>query len=224
MQKKLCLAVMMVAALGIMPAPASAWVFTHGDTGWQTYSYTAGPSGFTGTAGFVVSCQGGLAINSYLLLDNLNQCGYAGNESFETGTYVGYTLVDLPVGHGISYGFALTGPIDGYNPSAGKYMSAQISQSENTSGFHNSFGTPGTIGSMLETAIRLTAGQQFTFDWAFLAGNFEDFSLFYLKDSAGTIIFQDGLGQQVPVPMPTAGLLFGSGLMCWVSWRRFRKN
>jgi hypothetical protein len=224
MQKKLCLALMLVAALGIKAIPASAWVFTPDETGWQTYSYTAGSSGFIGSAGFVVSCQGGLVLNSYLLLDNLSKCGQAGNESFETKNYDGYTLVNLPVGQGISYGFVLTGPIDGYNPTAGTYMSAQISQSENTSGFLNAFGNPGTQGSLLETAISLTVGQSFTFDWAFLAGNFEDFSLFYLKDSTGTIIFQDGLGQQVPVPIPTAALLFGSGLMGLVSWRRFRKS
>ena len=36
---------------------ASAWIYVpdQGDTGWQTYTYTAGPGGFTGTAGFVVS-------------------------------------------------------------------------------------------------------------------------------------------------------------------------
>ena len=225
MKKNICLTLMIIAVLGIA-APASAWVTTNFDTGWQTYSLTAGPSGFTGTAGFVVSCQGGLSLNSYLLLDNLSQCGQVGNESFETGTYAGYSLVDLPVGHGISYGFALTGPIDGYYPTAGNYMSVQISQSENTNGFLNAYGSPGTVGSILETAISLTAGQQFTFDWAFLAGNFGDFSLFYLKDSAGNVIFQDGLGQakEVPAPTPATALLFGSGLIGLTIWRKFMKT
>ena len=36
---------------------ASAWIYVpdQGDTGWKTYTYTAGAGGFTGTAGFVVS-------------------------------------------------------------------------------------------------------------------------------------------------------------------------
>ena len=35
--------------------PAPIYVADYGDTGWQTYTYTAGPGGFTGTVGFVVS-------------------------------------------------------------------------------------------------------------------------------------------------------------------------
>ena len=36
---------------------ASAWLHVpdQGDTGWQTYTYTAVSGGFTGTAGFVMS-------------------------------------------------------------------------------------------------------------------------------------------------------------------------
>jgi hypothetical protein len=223
MKKNICLA---IVVLSVMATPAPAWVITNFDTGWQTYSFNAGPTGFTGTAGFVVSCEGDLFLNSYLLLDSLSQCGQMGNESFETATYAGYSLVDLPVGQGSSYGFVLTGPIDGYYPSAGNYMSVQISQSENTSGFLNAYGSPGIIGSILETAISLTAGQQFTFDWAFLARNSGDFSLFYLKDSAGNVIFQDGLGQakDVPAPTPATALLFGSGVIGLASWRKFMKT
>ena len=217
MQKKLFLALAMVVVLGFRAEPASAWMFTQGDTGWQTYSYTAGPSGFTGTAGFVVSCQGVLNLDSYLFLDNLSQCGQANNVGFETGGYGGFN----PLSGGLEG--VITGTADGHLPKTGTYMSALLSQSSNTSGFHNFYGTPGTQGSILETQISLTPGQQFTFDWDFLAGNPNDFSLFYLRDSTG-IIIEEGLGQQVPIPVPNAALLFGSGLMGLVGWRRFRKS
>ena len=56
---------------------ASAWIFVgdQGDTGWQTYAYTAGPNGFTGKAGFVVSNAVDSSAYSELLLDNLSQGG-----------------------------------------------------------------------------------------------------------------------------------------------------
>jgi hypothetical protein len=221
--KKLCSLLLIGVVISFMVAPASAWVVvpTFGGTGWQTYNYTAGPEGFEGTAGFVVSCSGGLTYNSYLFLDNLSQCGQAGNAGFETGTYGGYALVNLPATSGASIGLVHPGPIDGYLPTEGNYMSAQISQSENTSGFLNFFGNPGTQGSMLETSISLTAGQKFTFDWAFEAGNPFDFSLFYLKDSSGDLIFQEGLAAQAPLPFSV--VLFGSGLLGLAGWRRFRK-
>jgi hypothetical protein len=50
---------------------ASAWIYVpdYGDTGWQTYTYTA-PQGFTGTAGFVVSNVIDYSAYPELLLDN----------------------------------------------------------------------------------------------------------------------------------------------------------
>ncbi len=66
-------------------APAPIYVPDKGDTGWQTYTYTAGPEGFTGTAGFVVSNVKDNSAYPELLLDNLSQGGGGTNPGFETG-------------------------------------------------------------------------------------------------------------------------------------------
>jgi hypothetical protein len=55
--------------------PALIYVPDRGDTGWQTYTYTAGPEGFSGTAGFVVSNVLDTSAYSELLLDNLKGAG-----------------------------------------------------------------------------------------------------------------------------------------------------
>ena len=57
---------------------ARIYVPDYGDSGWQTYTYTAGPAGFTGTVGFVVSNVIDTSAYSELLLDNLSHGG-AGN-------------------------------------------------------------------------------------------------------------------------------------------------
>ena len=74
---------------------ASAWIYVpdQGDTGWQTYTYTAGPAGFTGTAGFVVSNVIDNSAYSELLLDNLSQGGGGTNRGFELGNLSGFALV-----------------------------------------------------------------------------------------------------------------------------------
>ena len=73
-------------------APARIYVPNQGDTGWQTYTYTAGPEGFTGTAGFVVSNVKDNSAYSELLLDNLSQGGGGTNQGFELGNLTGYVL------------------------------------------------------------------------------------------------------------------------------------
>jgi len=62
---------------------ASAWIYVpnQGDTGWQTYTYTAGPTGFTGSAGFVVSNVIDDWGYSELLLDKLSQGGQGTRDS-----------------------------------------------------------------------------------------------------------------------------------------------
>ena len=39
--------------------------------------------------------------------------------------------------------------------------------------FSNATGQAGTVGSILETAITLGPGEQFSFDWAFLGNDYE---------------------------------------------------
>ncbi len=201
--------------------PAGAWVFVPplGDTGWQTFTYTAGENGFTGIAGFVVSNQGDDLVDSWLLIDNLS---HGSNPSFENG-YNEYILSGV--------GDVNTGPViapfslNEYYPTNLSYMSYQESSGTDTSNFYNAFGHPGTVGSILETRISLIENEQFTFNWAFITwdtpSNYTgpvgyDFALFYLRPEI-TIMQSNGnietygLAQVVPIP-PTL-ILMGSGLL-----------
>ena len=91
MKKMLIIMGTVLLVLGFNYA-ASAWVYVpdQGDTGWQTYTYTAGSGGFAGSAGFVVSN----VIDNYaypeLLLDNLSHGGGGTNRGFELGNLTGY--------------------------------------------------------------------------------------------------------------------------------------
>jgi hypothetical protein len=236
MIKKLSIFGVVLLALGMLTFPAGAWVFVpdFGDTGWQTYTYTAGPGGFRGFAGFVVSNQGDTNVDSTLLLDNLSHCSLqADNKGFELGTYNGFGLSPtaylFPDNLTGSFGIITSGPVIAqslieYFPTQGSLMSQQDSFNTDTSSFLNYFGAPGTNGSILETFISLAEGETFSFDWAFLTNNhlpFRDFSKFFLIDCEnGQIVFEDGLGQVVP--LPSTLLMMASGLLGvggW-SWRR----
>ena len=198
---------------------ASAWIYVpdQGDTGWQTYTYTAGPAGFTGSAGFVVSN----VIDTYaypeLLLDNLSHGGGGTNRAFELGHLSGFTLV----GTSFANVSASETPISGntYYPSQGDFLAViqGLYNGVTTSQFHNATGQVGTVGSILETGITLGAVAPFSFDWAFLGNDFSpwnDFALFYLKDQSGAIVFSEGLAQiGSAVPIPSSLLLLGSGLL-----------
>jgi hypothetical protein len=204
------------------PITANAWVFVnnYGDTGWQTYSYQAGPEGFTGKAGFVVSNVIDQAAYSELLLDNLTAGSGASNFSFELGDYINFTLLGDSFGE-VTWSVAAYGGTV-YNPTQGEFLSHQccFETGIGTGAWQNAFQQPGTVGSILETAVSLPPGGRFTFDWAFLAGDqspYNDFALFYLKDASGKIVLADGLAQignapaKPPLP-PIIGIL-GSGLL-----------
>jgi hypothetical protein len=231
--RKLVILGLVLLVLGSFAVEAGAWVLVpdRGDTGWQTYYYTAGPGGFSGTAGFVVSNAVDESCFSELLLDNLSHGGGGVNRGFEVGNYSGYDLL------GNSYAEVTAMPVlsmagNEYLPVQGDFMSHQfaLGPGVSTAAFQNACGQAGTIGSILETAISLGPGELFFFNWAFLANDlspWNDFSLFYLKDQTGAIVFSEGLGQlgtPSPVPVPSTLILMGSGLLGLLRLKRRAKR
>lgn len=210
---------------------ASAWIYvpSQGDTGWQTYTYTAGPGGFNGIAGFVVSNVIDNAAYSELLLDNLSQ-GPAGNTGFEAGNLSGYNLVGDSLGCAAVYTWRMSAKGTIYNPTEGYYLAdlMGLSSGIDTSMFQNATYQAGTVGAIMEMNLNLINKQQFSFDWAFLGNDttpWNDFALFYLKDPiSGDIVFTQGLAQigAAPVPAPPTLLLLGSGLLGLLGliWKR----
>jgi hypothetical protein len=202
---------------------ASAWIYVadYGDTGWQTYTYTAGAAGFTGTVGFVVSNVKDTGGYPELLLDNLSQGGEGTNLGFEDGL-MGYTLtIDSNGASFANVSESVTAnSYTTYTPTEGSFFAdlQGLATGVNTSQFSNASGRSGTVGSILEKAITLNPGAQFSFNWAFLANDkspWNDFALFYLKDQSGTIVFSGGLAQIASAPaapIPATVLLLGTCL------------
>jgi hypothetical protein len=190
-------------------APAPIYVPDKGDTGWQTYTYTAGPDGFTGIAGFVVSNVKDNAAYPELLLDHLSQGG-AGNSGFETGNLSGFDLVGTSSANVINNNTAVNQNV--YNPTEGDFLAViqGLYNGVSTSQFSNASRQAGTVGSILETAITLAPGEKFSFDWAFLGNDsspYNDFALFYLKDpQSGAIVFLALLAQIGPAKFPLAAI------------------
>jgi hypothetical protein len=219
MKKMLIIIGTVLLVLGFNYA-ALAWVYVpdQGDTGWQSYSYTVGPAGFAGTAGFVVSN----VIDNYaypeLLLDNLSLGGGGTNQGFEAGNLTGYNLLGTSFAN-IS-GSETAVNYNTFTPTQGDFMAViqGLYNGVTTSQFSNATGQAGTVGSILETPLTLTPGTTFSFDWAFLGNDFSpwhDFALFYLKDQSGNLVITEGLAQIGPpqaVPLPSTLLLLGSDL------------
>jgi hypothetical protein len=199
---------------------ASAWVYVpdQGDTSWQTYNYTVGSTGFAGSAGFVVSNVIDASAYPELLLDNLSHGGEGTNLGFESGLS-GYDVLPNSAFANVSNSVTAYSHTT-YTPTEGYYFAdlQGLSNGVATSQFCNAMGVSGTVGSILETAITLGAGATFSFDWAFLGSDFipwNDFALFYLKDTNGAIVFSEGLAQigSAPVvPLPSTLLLAGCAL------------
>jgi len=211
MKKILIVIISILSAPGLsFGAPARIYVPNQGDTGWQTYTYTAGPVGFTGTAGFVVSNVKDNSAYSELLLDNLSQGGGGANRGFELGNLSGFALVGTSFATASTSATAISG--NTYTPTQGDFLCViqGLSSGIPTSGFRNATGQIGTVGSILETAITLAPGKKFSFDWAFLGNDFSpwnDFALFYLKDSqSGAIVYIELLAQIGSPRFPIAAI------------------
>ncbi len=228
MKKMLIIIATVLLVLGLNYG-ASAWIYVPDqvDTGWKSYTDTAGSGGFTGSAGFVVSN----VIDTYaypeLLLDNLSQGGGGTNRGFELGNLSGFALVSTSFANVsdsvTAYSYTT------YTPTADYYFAdlQGVYNGVTTSQFFNATGQAGTVGSILETAITLGPGAYFSFDWAFLGNDsspWNDFALFYLKDLNG-IVFYEGLAQiGSPVPIPSSVLLLGSGLLSLLGLARKGKR
>ena len=198
MGKFLFLLVSLIIFTGDMKAHAWVFVPDNGDTGWQSYVYQTGPAGFTGTAGFVVSNVIDDSAYSELLLDNLSHGGGSSNRAFELGDYSGYTLLGDSFAEVTTTVTASSGTV--YTAVQGEYFSRQLGLGAEvgTETFQNARRQAGTSGCILETSISLPPGSRFTFNWAFLAGDqspWNDFALFYLKDTNGKVVFSEGLAQ-----------------------------
>jgi hypothetical protein len=208
-------------APGLSFGAARIYVSNQGATGWQTYTYTAGPKGFTGTAGFVVSNVIDNSAYSELFLDNLSQGGGGANQGFELCNLTGYVLASDSSGTSFATVSTSAMAINGntYTPTQGDFLVViqGLSSGVPTSGFRNATGQIGTVGSILETAITLAPGEKFSFDWAFMGNDSipcNDFALFYLKDlQSGAIVFKEVLAQISPPRVPGAVilLLLGEG-------------
>jgi len=198
MGKFLFLLVSLIIFTGDMKAHAWVFVPDNGDTGWQSCVYQTGPAGFTGTAGFVVSNVIDDSAYSELLLDNLSHGGGSSNRAFELGDYSGYTLLGDSFAEVTTTVTASSGTV--YTAVQGEYFSRQLGLGAEvgTETFQNARRQAGTTGCILETSISLPPGSRFTFNWAFLAGDqspWNDFALFYLKDTNGKVVFSEGLAQ-----------------------------
>ena len=216
MKKILIVIISVLLAPGLsFGAPAPIYVPNQGATGWQTYTYTAGPEGFTGTAGFVVSNVKDNSAYSELLLDNLSHGGGGTNQGFELGNLTGYVLASDSSGTSFATVSPSATTISGntYTPTQGGFLVViqGLSSGVSTSGFRNATGQIGTVGSILETAITLAPGEKFSFDWAFLGNDlspYNDFALFYLKDpQSGAIVFSELLAQIGSPRFPIAAIL-----------------
>ena len=216
MKKILIVMISVLLAPGMsFGAPARIYVPNQGATGWQTYTYTAGPEGFTGTAGFVVSNVKDNFAYSELLLDNLSQGGGGTNQGFELGNLTGYVLASDSSGTSFAMVSTSATAISGdtYTPTQGDFLSViqGVYSGVATSEFRNATGQIGTVGSILETAITLAPGEKFSFDWAFLGNDlmpYNDFALFYLKDpQSGAIVFIELLAQIGSPRFPIAAVL-----------------
>jgi hypothetical protein len=216
MKKLLIVIISVLLAPGLsFGEPARIYVPNYGDTGWQTYTYTGGPKGFTGSAGFVVSNVKDNCAYSELLLDNLSHGGGGTNQGFELGNLTGYVLASDSSGASFATVSASATAISGntYTPTQGDFLVViqGLSSGVSTSGFRNATGQIGTVGSILETAITLAPGEKFSFDWAFLGNDmipYNDFALFYLKDpQSGAIVFIELLAQIGSPRFPIAAIL-----------------
>jgi hypothetical protein len=110
-----------------------------------------------------------------LSLDNLSQGGGGANRGFEQANLTGFDLVGTSFANVSTSETAVNYTV--YNPTQGDFLAVLqgLSTGVDTSQFFNASAQAGTVGSMLETAISLSPGAQFSFDWAFLGNDMSPF-------------------------------------------------
>lgn len=210
---RMLLAALVVSA-GLCPTSAQAvmLVYSYGETGWQTFSYTF-TSGFSGYLGIGVSDQGNALNSSQVLIDNLQGMGPVANSGFELGNFSGYTLAGT--GSVVSTANSYAGNV--YNPTEGGQMALLTADGISMSMFG------GTDGAGIVYGITAGIGDKVSFDWAFLAQDalpYEDFSFLVAFSATGQPVQYESLARISHVSEPAPVALIGLGLVGFAMARR----
>ena len=190
-------------------ALAIIYVPSYGETGWQTCTHTWDED-WSGIVGLGVSDYDDMAVESYLLIDNLVNVGPTGNEGFELGNFTGYTVY----GSGASVGSSATSYASTtYIPTEASYMAILSSVDGDSGASTPVFG--GTDGTYITFEVTSTKGETVSFDWNFFTTDYVpyyDFAFLFAQDSStGDIVYSEKLAQIVPEPATM--LLLGTGLI-----------
>lgn len=203
-------------------ANATVFVNDFGTTGWRNESLLFNAP-FSGTITIGVSDEGDTAVDSTMLLDNINLNGsLIPNGGFETDNID--ELTNFSAVGDVSTATSDTTNGISARPTEGDFMAVLSSTGDaNTSGFTNAFGESGTEGSLLRFFLNTDSEATLSFDWNFLTGDFDPFNdfgfLFAKFDSVGTaddryvVLAQiEGEGTS-PIPLPASAWLFGSAIL-----------